>query len=107
MALLNDSNFDRDIKTGVSIVKFYSLWNMDSRALETPFRDISEEFRGKARFIVSEINASPALAKKEGITNVPTIAVYINGTAIARINNVSKRQLREYVAYFIKKAENL
>jgi len=107
MALLDDKNFEQNIKTGVSIVKFHSLWNMDSRALETPFRQLADEFRGRAKFIVSEINANPALARNEEINKIPTIAIYVNGTAIAKLVNVTKRQLREQIEYFIRKAENL
>lgn len=106
MVLLNDRNFEQDIKSGVSLVKFHSLWNMDSRALDAPFRQVADEFRGKAKFIESEINANPALAKKEGITKIPTVAVYINGITVAKLNNLTKRQLREYASYFIRKAES-
>ncbi len=106
MVLLNDRNFEQDIKSGVSIVKFHSLWNTDSRALDASFRQVADEFRGKAKFIESEINANPGLAKKEGITAVPTVAVYINGIAVAKLNNLTKRQLKEQVNYFIQKAES-
>ena len=107
MALLDDRNFERDTKTGISIVKFYSLWSMESRALEVPFRQLSEEFRGRARFIASDINANSVLAKKEGVVKVPTIAIYINGSPVAKITNATKRQLREHISYFVTKAENL
>jgi thioredoxin 1 len=107
MALLDDKNFGQQIKSGVSVVKFYSLWNMESRSLEQPFRELSEEFRGRAKFIVSEINANQILARNEGITKIPTVAIYVNGAPVAKMTHVTKRQLRDNVAYFLKKSESI
>jgi thioredoxin 1 len=105
MPVLDDKNFERDVKSGVVVVNFYSLWNMDSRALELPFRQLSDEFRGRAKFMLSEINANAPLAKNEGITKIPTIAIYLNGTPVLRMNNTSKRQLKESIEYFLRKME--
>ena len=105
MALLSDRNFEQDIRSGISVVKFYSLWSMDCRALEQPFKELSDEFRGKAKFIVSDINENHVLAKKEGITRVPAVAIYINGTSVAKITDLTKRRLREYIEHFVKRSE--
>jgi len=103
MPLLTDANFERDVKTGVSVVRFISLWSMDSRAFEDQFRELSEEFRGKAKFLVSDINANHLLAKKEGITKIPLIVIYVNGAPVAKIADVTKRRLKEQVSYFLGK----
>jgi len=104
MPLLSDSNFEQDIKNGISVVKFYSLWNMECRAFEQQFRELSEDFKGRAKFIVSDINANNVLAKKEGVTRVPTIVIYINGVPVAKVNDLTKRRLRENINYFVKRA---
>jgi len=103
MPLLTDANFERDIKNGVSVVRFISLWSMDSRAFEDQFRELSEDFRGKAKFIVSDINANHLLAKKESITKIPTVMIYVNGAPVAKIADTTKRRLRENVNYFLEK----
>lgn len=106
MSLLNDSNFEQVIKSGISVVKFSSLWGIESRAVEQPFRELSEEFKGKARFIVSDINANQLLARKEDITDVPTIQVYVNGVSVTRVNGMTKRSLRETIEQVVRKYGN-
>lgn len=103
MGLLNDKNFEQDIKTGISVVKFASLWNMDSRAFENQFRELSEELSDRAKFIVSDVNANQNLAKQHKISKIPTIMVFVEGVPVARITSATKRLVRETAEYFIKK----
>jgi len=107
MALLSDRNFEQDTKNGVCVVKFCSLWSMDSRAFEQQFRELSEEFRGSVKFMLSDVNANQMLAKKQGITVVPTVVIYVNGSPVERITGLTKRHLKERIAYFLKKTEGL
>ncbi len=103
MPILNDKNFERDVAAGISIVKFYSLWSSDSRALEEPYKQLSDEFRGKAKFIESEINSNPEIAKKFGVASIPSIMIFTNGRPTARIEKLcTKRELRNQLEKFIK-----
>jgi len=103
MTLLSDANFERDVKSGISVVRFISLWDTECRIFENQFRELSQEFN-KVKFIVSDINSNYALAKKEGITKVPTVIIYINGVPVARIaGSLTKRRLREQIDYFLQK----
>ena len=103
MSLYPDSNFEQVIKKGIYIVKFASLWNMESRAFEQQFKELSEEFKGKANFINSDVNANQILAKKENINTVPTIVIYVNGVAVKQLTGMTKRSLKEIIDFFIKK----
>ncbi|MBW3022831.1 thioredoxin family protein [Candidatus Woesearchaeota archaeon] len=107
MPVLDDRNFESDIQTGVAVVRFASLWDSSSRILEEPFRELSEEFRGKAKFICSDINASPHIAEKQAVTKVPMVIIYFNGKQAARITDVSKRRMREQLEYFLVKEREL
>ncbi len=102
MGLLNDKSFEQDIKTGISVVKFASLWNVNSRAFEKQFRELSEEFR-EATFIVSDINANSLLASRYNVSKIPTIIIFVEGVPVARITAVTKRLVRETVEYFVRK----
>ena len=107
MPVLDDKNFDIDIKNGVSVVEFFSFWDSGSRVFEDSFKALSDEFRGKAKFIASEINANPILAQKQGVTRVPTVLVYVNGKPVAKVIDLSKRLLKEKIDYFVKKKDDL
>jgi len=107
MAVLDDRNFEIEIKNGVSVVKFFSLWDSSSRIIEEPFKQLSDDFRGRAKFIASDINANQTLAQKQAITKVPTVIIYINGRQTARITDISKRTLREKIDYFVRKKDQL
>lgn len=101
MPVFSDKNFVNDTASGVAVVKFFSLWNYDSRTLEDPFKEISEEFKGKAKFLESDVNGNPDLAKKYRVTTIPSIMVFIDGKPIAKIERVhSKRFLKEQLEKF-------
>lgn len=104
MPVLPDKNFSNEIVTGTSIVKFYSLWSYESRMLEDCFKELSDEFRGKAKFIESEVNRNPDLAKKFGVSSIPSIMIFTNGRPTARIEKLcTKRELRNQLERFVKK----
>ena len=107
MAVYDDKNFDSEISKGISVVKFVSLWDSSSRTFEDSFKELSDLFRGKVKFINSDVQSNPVLANKQGITRIPSIVVYVNGKPAARMGNVTKRFLREQIEYFLKKTERL
>jgi len=95
------------VNRGISVVKFISLWDSSSRNFEDSFRELSDEFREKARFISSDLHSNPVLAQKQGITKIPSIVIYVNGKQAAKMGNVTKRFLKEQIQYFLKKIERL
>ena len=107
MAVIEDKNFDSEIKNGVAVVKFVSLWDSSSRVMEDPFRELSDEFRGKARFISSDVQSNPVLANKQGIIKIPSVVIYVNGKPAARMGNVTKRFLKEQLESLLKKSLRL
>lgn len=108
MPILSDKHFENDIKQGITVVKFYSLWDSSCRAFEDVFKQLAEEFKGRARFMESDINANPELAEDMGIRKVPTLIVFVNGKQIAKIENISsKRYLKEMFENYINKTERI
>ena len=83
MPVHDDKNFDSEVSKGVSVVKFVSLWDSSSRTLEDSFRELSDEFRGKARFMNSDVQSNPVLAEKQGIRKIPSVVIYVNGKPAA------------------------
>jgi thioredoxin-like negative regulator of GroEL len=95
--ILDDKNFDDCLKSQKPfVVKFFSLWDSSSRSIEDIFKEIADEFSGKAKFMQSNMNSNPELAEKCHITKVPTIAVFSSGKVVMRITSFpSKRALKE------------
>jgi len=108
MPIIGDKNFETEVKEGVVIVKFYSMWDSSCRAFEDTFKRIANDFKGRAKFIESEINGNPYLAEDMGIRKVPTVAVFVNGKLITKIENVSSgRYIKEIIKKYIEEAERI
>ena len=108
MPIITDKHFENDIKQGITIVKFHSLWDSSCRAFEGAFRQLAEEFKGRARFMESDINANPDLAEDMEIRKIPTVIVFVNGKKIAKIESISsKRYLKEMLDSYIGRMEKI
>ncbi len=107
MAVLDDREFERMMKDSVPlVVKFFSMWDSRSRALEEGYQALSDELSKKARFMQSNINVNPDLAEKMLVTKIPTVIVFKNGEMIAKIASIaSKRALKEQIENVISKRD--
>lgn len=72
------NEFENEVKDGVVVVDFYADWCGPCKMLSPIFQELSKELEGKAKFIKVDVDKSPELANKFGITNIPAMVILKN-----------------------------
>lgn len=85
MKLVNSEQFNEEIKTGLTVAKFFATWCGPCK-MQTPIvEQIEEEMKGKADFIEIDIDQSPDVTKAYEIMGVPTIIIFKDGQKVDQI----------------------
>lgn len=66
------------------LLDFYSDTCIPCKKLNGPLGDIEDDNEGKLKVYKVNVNYDEALAKKYGVTSVPTLVLIKNGTEITR-----------------------
>ncbi len=97
MALeLTDSNFDALVLNSDKpvIVDFWAVWCGPCRIVGPVVQEIGEEYSDKALVGKLDVDHNPAVARKYGIRNIPTLLYFKNGEVVDKqVGSVPKQVL--------------
>ena len=81
---LNQNNFHNAIANGTALVDFYADWCGPCRIVSPIVDEIAEE---RSDITVGKVNVDDenALAMKYGVMSIPTLIVFKDGKAVAKI----------------------
>ncbi|HOW66120.1 MAG TPA: thioredoxin [Candidatus Paceibacterota bacterium] len=80
----NSEQFDQEVvqsKIPV-LVDFFATWCGPCRMLTPVLESVSKEFEGRAKVVKVDIDESPELAARYGITAVPTLLLFAGGKVV-------------------------
>ncbi|CAN5652768.1 hypothetical protein BH10BAC3_BH10BAC3_10110 [soil metagenome] len=86
--------------SGLQIVRFCAEWSGPCQIMSTIYKEMHSMFKTTASFYLIDIDESPLLKEKLGVTDLPTILFYRNGVIIDFITGLISREL------FIAKLES-
>lgn len=96
MMELQDSNFDAEIKQGVTLVDFWAPWCGPCR-MQGPILDkVAEKVGDKAKIGKVNVDDASSIASKYGIVSIPTLIIFKDGELVKRL--VGVRQEEELTA---------
>ena len=81
---LNSSNFDNEIKKGVSIVDMYADWCGPCKRLSPIIEDLSKEVK-RVKFVKLNVDDSEEIASRYRIMSIPTIILFKDGSEVGRV----------------------
>lgn len=85
IAMLDDSNFDEVIKSGVTLVDFFAEWCGPCRTIGPVIEEVAKELAGQVNFVKLDIDKSHVTAKANHVTSVPTLVLFKDGEEVNRL----------------------
>ena len=95
-----DPDFDTIIKNEkVSVIQFSATWCGPCQALKPVMEKISEEYKDRASFYITDIEDSGInTGSAAGIRGVPTVIVYKLGQEVSRkVGGVSEGMMKSFL----------
>jgi thioredoxin 1 len=74
-----DSNFDIEIKTGVTLVDFWAEWCGPCRRLAPTVDAIAAEYDGRVAVAKMNVDENPNVPGRFMIRGIPTLLIFKNG----------------------------
>lgn len=102
---VTDASFEAEVinATKPIIVDFWAEWCGPCRMLSPILDDIAAEYSDKVEVVKLNVDDNPATAGKYGITSIPAVYVFENGTIAAKsIGAKPKQTLVQEFSAFLK-----
>jgi len=79
---LNNTNFDSQIRSGITLVDFWAPWCGPCR-MQGPILDrVAVQTQGKAIVAKLNVDSSPDVAATYGVQSIPTLIVFRDGEPV-------------------------
>ena len=96
--IITDSNFDEEIKSGVTLVDFWAEWCGPCRRLAPAVDAIATEYDGRAKVAKMNVDENPNVPGRFMIRGIPTLLIFKNGAPAARrVGGAPRQQLEQWI----------
>jgi thioredoxin 1 len=89
---LNEANFDAQIEQGVVLVDFWAAWCGPCRIQGPIVEQVAEQIGGAAKIAKLDVDAVPDIARRFGITSIPTLIVFKDGKPVQQFVGVTEAE---------------
>jgi len=98
---INEKDFSEKIK-GTCVVDFFATWCPPCKMLAPVFAKVSEEYGNKLGFYKVNIDENNNIANKYGITHVPTLVLFKNGSPINKTSGfMDEKELIKFISQVV------
>ena len=79
MKIVEEKDFENEIKEGVSLVDFYASWCGPCRIMSNILEDIAEEVGEKVNVFKVDVDSAENISRNFGIMSIPTLIIFKDG----------------------------
>lgn len=79
MKIVEEKDFENEIKEGVCLVDFYASWCGPCRIMANILEDIAEELGEKVNVFKVDVDNAENISRSFGIMSIPTLLIFKNG----------------------------
>lgn len=79
MKVVEEKDFENEIKTGVSLVDFYATWCGPCRIMGNIIEDIAQELGEKVNVFKVDVDNAEKISREFGIMSIPTLIIFKEG----------------------------
>ena len=79
MKVVDQKEFQDEVKEGVSLVDFYASWCGPCRIMANILEDIAQELGENVNVFKVDVDEAETLARSFGILSIPTVMVFKDG----------------------------
>lgn len=89
------ADYDRFLaQNGPCVIDFYAVWCPPCRKSSVEYGEMSEEYGGNWRFAKVDVDAAPDIARKVGVSSMPTFKLYESGKELQTIVGFQSATMR-------------
>lgn len=77
--IINKDEFEVEVKEGVVMVDFFAQWCGPCKMVGPVLEELSEEMKGKVKFIKVDVDQNGELSEAYSITNIPAMVILKDG----------------------------
>jgi thioredoxin 1 len=88
---LNDTNFQAQVKTGVTLVDFWASWCMACKMMAPVLNETAEALGTTAKIGKLDVDSNRESSAKYGVRSIPTLILFKNGKEINRFVGVKTK----------------
>lgn len=91
MKIINQKDFENEIKEGVVLVDFFATWCGPCRMMGAILEEVDKEIEGKAKIVKIDVDQNQDLAKRFGVMSIPTLILFKNGQMVQKSVGVMQK----------------
>src|SRR3990167_3068620 len=99
---VNQGEFKKEIKEGLSLVDFFAEWCGPCRMQVPILKEFAKEMEGQVKVLKVDIDHTQELASEFHVTSVPTLILFKNGKEVDRAVGLKDLEgLQEFVQSYL------
>lgn len=90
--ILNEANFNDEIKEGVTLVDFWATWCPPCKMQGPIVEQLADDYAGKAKIAKVDVDQNPSLAAQFGIQAIPTLLIMKDGQLQEQLVGLQRKE---------------